>query len=66
MIHGALLIALASLLWATTGIVAKFLFNGTELEAITLGFLRLVVALPFFWLLMRREQRQLVARNPGR
>ena len=46
MIHGALLIALASLLWATTGIVAKFLFNGTELEAITLGFLRLVVALP--------------------
>ncbi|HCR45620.1 MAG TPA: EamA family transporter, partial [Marinobacter hydrocarbonoclasticus] len=65
MIHGALLIALASLLWATTGIVAKFLFNGTELEAITLGFLRLVVALPFFWLLMRREQRQLVARNPG-
>lgn len=59
MIHGAILIALAALLWATTGIVAKFLFNGTELQAITLGFLRLVVALPFFYALMRREQRQL-------
>jgi len=63
MIHGAILIALASLLWATTGIVAKFLFNGTELEAITLGFLRLLVALPFFWLLLWRERRQL-ARTP--
>ncbi|MCK7546619.1 DMT family transporter [Marinobacter koreensis] len=59
MIQGALLIALASLLWATTGIVAKFLFTGTELHPITLGFLRLAVAMPFFWLLMRREQRQL-------
>lgn len=59
MIRGALLIALAALLWATTGIVAKFLFTGTELQAITLAFLRLAVALPFFWLLMRREQRQL-------
>jgi len=65
MIQGALLIALAALLWATTGIVAKFLFTGTELEAITLGFLRLVVALPFFWLLMRREQKQLLAAHPG-
>ncbi|HET8802911.1 MAG TPA: DMT family transporter [Marinobacter sp.] len=66
MIHGALLIALAALLWATTGIVAKFLFTGTELEAITLGFLRLAVALPFFWLLMRREQRRLKQANPGK
>ena len=57
MIQGALLIALAALLWATTGIVAKFLFTGTELQAITLGFLRLAVALPFFWLLMRRQTR---------
>ncbi|PCM45009.1 DMT family transporter [Marinobacter sp. ANT_B65] len=57
MIRGALLIALAALLWATTGIVAKFLFTGTELQATTLAFLRLAVALPFFWLLMRREQR---------
>jgi len=65
MIQGALLIALAALLWATTGIVAKFLFTGTELEAITLAFLRLVVALPFFWLLMRQEQRKLKAANPG-
>jgi DME family drug/metabolite transporter len=66
MIQGALLIALAALLWATTGIVAKFLFTGTELEAITLAFLRLVVALPFFWLLMRQEQRKLNAANPGK
>ncbi|WP_372987469.1 DMT family transporter [Marinobacter sp.] len=64
MIQGALLIALAALLWATTGIVAKFLFTGTGLEPITLGFLRLVVALPFFWLLMRREQRQLRRGHP--
>lgn len=64
MIQGALLIALAALLWATTGIVAKFLFTGTELQAITLGFLRLVVALPFFWLLMRREQIQLKREYP--
>jgi len=65
MIQGALLIALAALLWATTGIVAKFLFTGTELEAITLAWLRLMVALPFFWGLMRREQAQLQATNPG-
>jgi len=65
MIQGALLIALAALLWATTGIVAKFLFTGTELQAITLGFLRLAVALPFFWALMRREQRRLAAAHPG-
>ncbi|MDS1309174.1 DMT family transporter [Marinobacter xiaoshiensis] len=59
MIRGALLIALAALLWATTGIVAKFLFTETDLQATTLAFLRLAVALPFFWMLMRREQRQL-------
>ena len=66
MIQGALLIALAALLWATTGIVAKFLFTGTELPAITLALLRLAVALPFFWLLMRREQSKLRAANPGK
>ncbi|MCL7943612.1 EamA family transporter [Marinobacter sp. ATCH36] len=59
MIRGALLIALAALLWATTGIVAKFLFTGTDLQAVTLAFLRLAVALPFFFVLMRREQRTL-------
>ncbi len=64
MIRGALLIGFASLLWATTSIVAKFLFTGTELQPITLGFLRLVVALPVFWLLMKREQHQL-SRQPG-
>ncbi|WP_150910514.1 DMT family transporter [Marinobacter halotolerans] len=57
MIRGALLIALAALLWATTGIVAKFLFTGSDLQAISLGFLRLVVALPFFFALMIREQK---------
>ena len=59
MIRGALLIALAALLWATTGIVAKFLFSGSDLQAVTLGFLRLAVALPFFFGLMLREQREL-------
>lgn len=63
MIRGALLIALAALLWATTGVVAKFLFTGTELQAVTLGFLRLAVALPFFFVLMRREQRALAHRS---
>ncbi|MGM0571415.1 DMT family transporter [Marinobacter sp.] len=55
MIRGALLIALASLLWATTGIVAKFLFSDTSLQPLTLALLRLLVALPFFWVLMKRE-----------
>ena len=59
MIRGALLIALAALLWATTGIVAKFLFSGSDLQAVTLGFLRLAVALPFFFGLMLKEQRAL-------
>lgn len=59
MIRGALLIALGALLWATTGIVAKFLFTETDLQATTLAFLRLLVAIPFFWLLMHREQTQL-------
>ncbi|MBK1885152.1 DMT family transporter [Marinobacter sp. DY40_1A1] len=65
MIRGALLIALAALLWATTGIVAKFLFTETDLQATTLAFLRLAVALPFFWMLMRREQRQLHKIGPN-
>lgn len=64
MIHGALLIAFAALLWGTTGIVAKFLFTGTELTGLTLALLRLVVALPFFYLLMRREQQQLALKHP--
>lgn len=66
MIHGALLIALAALLWATTGIVAKFLFTGTELQAITLGFLRLAVALPFFFVLMLRERRDTTGQPSAR
>lgn len=63
MIRGALLIALAALLWATTGVVAKFLFTGTELQAVTLALLRLVVALPFFFMLMRREQRTFASKS---
>ncbi|WP_328186134.1 DMT family transporter [Marinobacter sp. OP 3.4] len=55
MIRGALLIAFTSLLWGTTSIVAKFLFADTDLQPLTLGLLRLVVALPFFWLLMKGE-----------
>jgi len=58
-LKGAALIAFAALLWATTGIVAKFLFSGTELEAVTLGFLRLAIAMPLFFALMLREQRSL-------
>lgn len=58
MIRGALLIALAALLWGTTGIIAKLLFAETDLQATTLALLRLIVAMPFFWLLMHREQRQ--------
>lgn len=66
MIRGALLIAFASLLWATTGIVAKFLFADTDLQPLTLGLLRLVVALPFLWLLMKRELDQLEPRTGRR
>ena len=55
MIRGALLIGCASLLWATTSIVAKFLFSDSGLEPLTLALLRLLVALPVFWVLMRRE-----------
>jgi DME family drug/metabolite transporter len=55
MIRGALLIAFAALLWATTSIVAKFLFAASDLQPLTLGLLRLVGALPFFWLLMKGE-----------
>ena len=55
MIRGVLLIAFASLLWATTSIVAKFLFADTDLQPLTLGLVRLLVALPFFWWLMKQE-----------
>lgn len=59
MMAGALLIALAALLWATTGIAAKFLFTDAALAPITLAFLRLAVALPFFFLLMQRERARI-------
>lgn len=55
MIRGALLIAFAALLWATTSIVAKFLFAASDLQPLTLGLLRLLVALPVFWVLMKKE-----------
>ena len=59
MLRGVLLIAFAAVLWSTTSIVAKFLFAGSDLDGLSLALLRLLVALPFFWLLMRREQLQL-------
>ncbi|WP_166264061.1 DMT family transporter [Marinobacter caseinilyticus] len=57
-LRGALLIAVAAALWATTSIAAKTLFTGTDLNPITLGLLRLSVAFPCFFFLMLRERRQ--------
>lgn len=62
-VRGALLIALAAALWATTGIAAKFLFNSTDLHPLTLAFLRLAIAFPCFFVLMLRELRQVRARG---
>lgn len=56
-LKGALLIALAAALWATTGIAAKFLFTGSELEPLTLGLARLSIAFPCFFVLMLWERR---------
>lgn len=47
MLRGVLLIAFAAVLWSTTSIVAKFLFASSDLGGLTLGLLRLMVALPF-------------------
>lgn len=63
MLRGVLLIAFAAMLWSTTSIVAKFLFASSDLGGLTLGLLRLMVALPFFCLLMRREQHRLARRQ---
>ena len=63
MLRGVLLIAFAAVLWSTTSIVAKFLFASSDLGGLTLALLRLMVALPFFWLLMRREQHRLVLQH---
>ncbi|WP_148863951.1 DMT family transporter [Marinobacter fonticola] len=56
--RGALLIATAAALWATTSIAAKTLFTETHLEPIVLAFLRLCIAFPFFFLLMLTEGRK--------
>ena len=58
-IRGALLIALAAALWATTGIAAKFLFNSSPLQPLTLGLIRLSIAFPCFFVLMMWERRRL-------
>jgi DME family drug/metabolite transporter len=58
--RGALLIALAAALWATTGIAAKFLFNSSSLQPLTLGLIRLSVAFPCFFILMIWERRRLL------
>ncbi|MDG5499663.1 DMT family transporter [Marinobacter sp. BGYM27] len=54
--RGALLIAIAAALWATTSIAAKTLFNHTDLEPLTLACLRLWIAFPLFFILMMRER----------
>ncbi|WP_111494784.1 DMT family transporter [Marinobacter bohaiensis] len=56
-LRGAILIAIAAALWATTSIAAKTLFNHSELEPIALAFFRLCIACPFFGLLMWRDRR---------
>lgn len=58
-IRGAVLIGIAAALWATTSIAAKFLFADSSLDALTLGWLRLMIAFPVFFFLMRWERRQL-------
>ncbi len=63
-IRGTMLIGIAAALWATTSIAAKFLFAGSSLDALTLGWLRLMIAFPVFFFLMRWERRQL-ARSGG-
>ncbi|WP_404364576.1 DMT family transporter [Marinobacter sp.] len=60
-IRGALLIALAAALWATTSIAAKFLFNSSSLQPLTLGLIRLSIAFPCFFVLMMWERRRLPA-----
>ena len=62
-LRGALLIALAAALWATTGIAAKFLFNSTDLHPLTLALMRLTIAFPCFFTLMLWERRQLRGRS---
>lgn len=58
-IKGAVLIAVAAALWATTSIAAKTLFNSTSVSPLTLGLVRLSIAFPCFFILMMRERRQL-------
>lgn len=64
-IRGTVLIAIAAALWATTSIAAKFLFADSGLDALTLGWLRLMIAFPVFFFLMRWERRQLSGSGEG-
>lgn len=50
-LRGALLIALAALLWGTTGVVARILYNHSSLHPMDLALLRLAIASPCFLLL---------------
>ncbi|TBW48519.1 EamA family transporter [Marinobacter halodurans] len=56
-VRGAILIAIAAALWATTSIAAKTLFTHSDLAPLTLAFLRLCIACPFFGFLMWRSRK---------
>lgn len=58
-LRGVLLIVMAALFWGTTGVTARYLFTETDLQPLTLALLRLWIAFPCFYLLMRREWRRL-------
>jgi DME family drug/metabolite transporter len=49
--RGVLLVAVAALLWSTTGIVSRVLFEQTAISPFMVAFIRLVVAAPIFMLL---------------
>lgn len=49
--RGVLLVAVAALLWSTTGIVSRVLFEQTPISPFMVAFIRLVVAAPIFMLL---------------
>jgi len=46
--RGVLLVALAAVLWSTTGVVSRVLFEQTEISAVAMAFVRLAVAAPIF------------------
>mgnify|MGYP000019879114 FL=1 len=46
--RGMVLVALAALLWSTTGVVSRVLFEQTEISPLMVAFIRLAVAAPLF------------------